>query len=70
MKTEKEFLAELDQLFYMTEKEESLAMQAIIDMTAGNPIMAMRTGIGIAEDTIRRVKRAIEERKKEVDNAG
>lgn len=64
--TEQEFLASLLSKLDMTDEEQGLAKQALLDMVTGNPLEAMRVGIVIAEQAMTRVVDAIHERQQEI----
>lgn len=66
MRTEQEFLAELEECMTMTDADVNTAKQALMDMVTGNPISAMKAGLQIAEATLQRVRVAIDSRKMEL----
>lgn len=64
--TEQEFLASLLDMMEMSDEEQAMAQQAIIDMATGNEANALHTGVVIAERTLTRMRTAIQNRQKEL----
>jgi hypothetical protein len=69
MKTEKEFLTELETAMELRESEYEEAKESLLQVVAGNPIFALHQGVRLAEAVLSRIRGKINERKREVENA-
>lgn len=69
MKTEQEFVTSLEAAMEMSDDEHFQAKEALMQMIAGNPILALHRGVQLAETVLARLRVLINERKKEITNA-